>query len=392
MFRNLLFAAVQALEAVSPEGVKGIAFITDRAVFPDFLSAVELGQLVVDVGDVGCDIVCQLPDLVFPIETEFSTGIGHLSDIGGGAVAVAHMGRSAYAEQHLLGVSFVNVHITCEPVFKEGEVDAGIDLFGAFPFSAIVYIGENGGSACNLRHLPHRVTHEGRTRVEHCQKEGVLGNLVIAYPAPAETQFQIIQCRDVLHEVFLREPPGGGKGWEIAPGVLLEFAGAVGPEIEGQKVTAVVGIVGPSEQGEPSGPAGAVPRLVSVLGGLGKIPVGLNRRQDVRTGPRKRFVAVLLGGLAEHEVEGILSQVEHIGQGVLHHHGLIPAHALLEEVQVHLVVVGILVGILEEAVAGVGQVHADIALEYEILNRSQLQVNISYPALGDVQRVRMLHH
>ena len=76
--------AINSIVFIAPESVQRHSLVADGLVAPDFLAAVQCGQLVLDEGSVASYAVGQFARLISVVQGKFDATIGHCADIGNG--------------------------------------------------------------------------------------------------------------------------------------------------------------------------------------------------------------------------------------------------------------------------------------------------------------------
>ncbi len=143
---------------------------------------------------------------------DFSTPVAHGADVGQQGV----VGEWRYADivevEHIGGAGVVIVGGEQQTVAEQGDVDTGIEGMFYFPFQVGVGIpqvaqGDNGGVSY------------GDNAVRFDEVQGCVGvdSALVACQTVADTEFQVIDHRELFHEFLFTDYPGGGCGREKSP-------------------------------------------------------------------------------------------------------------------------------------------------------------------------------
>ena len=387
MFSDFFITGIDAFIIITPEGVQGKAFSADGAVPVHGSTAVKRSEFILDERNVSAHTVVPVADVIAVFHRNFHTRVANRTDISRGSVAVAHMRRSRNTQEHLLGIPLEEVDGAGEFVAPQAEIDTCIKLLGGFPLDVGIHQGKDGGAAGKLLIGPQHIVYEGRAAVEDGLNRCVVADFIVADAAPSGPKLEGFQIFGLVEPGLVVDAPCGCQRREIAPDVVLELGRAVGAEVKGYHIAAVVGEVRTAQETEAAVASRSVSCGIAVFRGLRQIPVVFTRNQDGAAGAAEGLVIVFLHSLAAHKVDAQFVKLLDPREGILHDDCGIAVHRGLQEVLVHLVILGDLIGLLEQAVAIVGKVHRHVAAPDKILNGSDFHENIAHKAFALVLRV-----
>ena len=118
----------------------------------------------------------------------------------------------------------------------------------------------------------------------------VAQSALVAGLTPAAAQLEVVDPGDVLHELLVRDAPGGGERGEVAPAMAgCQSGAAISTQVGGHHVGVVPVVLQTAEEGE-NGPVGsrgarAAPAdLVGSIQGAEEV-IGIVTRVDVVLAP-----------------------------------------------------------------------------------------------------------
>ena len=213
----------------------------------------QVGDLVLQGGQVAVDAVVEVADLVLPAQLELPTGVVHRAGVHRGA-ADTHLGHRGDAHEQVAGVLVEPVHTEGEPVVEQAEVHTEVRLHGSFPgkvrIREAVRLRAQGEGVVLAELIALAVVEDGRG----IRITGEDGDVTVDTPGSAELQeAQDVPADVVLDERLVGNGPTGGNRREVTPAVLRRQLGGVeriGTEVRLQAVAVVVAVGQTAEVGE----------------------------------------------------------------------------------------------------------------------------------------------
>ena len=180
----------------------------------------QVGDLVLQGGQVAVDAVVEVADLVLPAQLELPTGVVHRAGVHRGA-ADTHLGHRGDAHEQVAGVLVEPVHPEGQAVVEQTQVHTEVRLHGGFPgevrIRETVRLRTQGERVVLAELIALAVVgNGGGIRIA-----GKHGDVTVDTPGGAELQkVQDVAADVVLDEAFVADGPAHGNGREVAPAVL----------------------------------------------------------------------------------------------------------------------------------------------------------------------------
>ena len=206
----------------------------------------QIGDLVLQGGQVAVDAVAEIADAVLPAEFELPAGVVHGARIHGVA-GDTHFSHRRDPDQKVLGILVEPVDTQSQAVVEHAQVETEVSLDGSLPSQFRIgqagRLGAEGRRITRSELITGAVVGDGRRP----RIAGEDGDVTVDTPGSADLQeVQDIPADVVLDEGLIADGPTGGNGGEVAPAVLHGKLGRVeGVRAEvGLEAVAVVVAVG----------------------------------------------------------------------------------------------------------------------------------------------------
>ena len=174
-------------------------------------------------------------------QRHFDAGVAHRSDVAELA-SVSGGGWDRDREQQVGRLRPVGVHGERHAAGEERRIDADVELRLLLPLEVRVRHVARRGERGDLRG-PRGIPRDAERRQRLIRADRLIPDLAVAH-----AQLQVVEERLVLHEAFVRDPPGERAGREQRPLVVrAEHAGAVATRREREQIF-VVDVVGRAAQ------------------------------------------------------------------------------------------------------------------------------------------------
>ena len=288
---------------------------------------IEIGDLVLERGEVRVDAVAQLADAVLPAEFELETLVVHVTAVDRGGTH-ADLDHRLDVHEQVARVLVIVVDTEGEAVVQEAGVETEVELLGGLPLQVGIRQTGRVGTVVS-RVVVERVLIPRGVVVDGGGIRVVVQDVDVTVDTPGSTELQEgngLTGNIVAEERLVGNGPTGGDGGEEAPALVGGKLGGV--ERIGTEVTlqAVAVVIAPHQTGEVGQVRTAARGVAEALGRRGLAvhvvhvdEVGLVTGEDVRTGGVRAHVvaAVLDEGHTGHGAEGVLAEVHVVVEEVL---------------------------------------------------------------------------
>ena len=148
------------------------------------------------------------------IDGKFNTGVLEGTYVDSLVVTKAYTRSNAHGGNQVLGLAIVPVNGTVDASVEEAPVESDIPSGGGFPLQVLVIHFRAIGVVIHVTKwiLCILVGNHIATQIIE-----VVTNVLLSCDTPTKTEFQFVECIDILQEALFVDFPCQAQGWECAP-------------------------------------------------------------------------------------------------------------------------------------------------------------------------------
>ena len=228
LIQSLLVGLVNTFILVSPERVQRHTLVGFGAIPPQRRTTVQFGQLIMQEGEVGTDIIMHGTYFVLMSQSDFHTLVEDVTHILNQGIAVSGLGGGIHIQKCVQCRTVEIIDGTGQFAVPETKVDTGIPLLVCFPFTGLVHEGQHCGTAGSVTCIllrTERIAIEDIHGRPHRILESIGVHTVITYLTKAGADLDIIQPIEaqIPHKRFFAQSPSDCGRGEEAPRLLGEL-------------------------------------------------------------------------------------------------------------------------------------------------------------------------